>query len=111
MPRGLRDANEKLYALHFPHLMPKTLVTSDRERIHRFVATLGMAVVKPLDGAGGSGIMVVSTRDRNTRSIVDYITAEGRRYAMVQEYLPAVRSGGNAGQDLVGKKLHGRAPQ
>jgi glutathione synthase len=92
-PRGLRDANEKLYGLRFPHLMPKTLVTSDRERIHRFVATLGTAVVKPLDGAGGSGIMVVSTRDRNTRSIVDYITAEGRRYAMVQEYLPAVRSG------------------
>src|SRR5271170_2521623 len=92
-PRGLREANEKLYALHFSRHMPRTLVTSDRDRIHGFVSDLGTAVVKPLDGAGGSGIMVVSTRDRNTRSIVDYITAEGRRYAMVQEYIEAVRAG------------------
>jgi glutathione synthase len=92
-PRGLRDANEKLYTLHFAEHMPRTLVTSDRERIHRFVAALGTGVVKPLDGAGGSGVMVVAKQDRNARSIVDYITQEGRRHAMVQEYLPAVRGG------------------
>jgi glutathione synthase len=92
-PRGLRDANEKLYALHFSQHMPRTLVTSDRDRIHRFVAELGTAVVKPLDGAGGSGVMVVSKADRNSRSIVDYITHEGTRLAMVQEYLEAVRLG------------------
>ncbi len=92
-PRGLRDANEKLYALHFAEHMPRTLVTSDRERIHRFVAKHGTGVVKPLDGAGGSGVMVVAKADRNARSIVDYITQEGRRHAMVQEYLPAVREG------------------
>ncbi|HEY4012166.1 MAG TPA: glutathione synthase [Polyangiaceae bacterium] len=92
-PRGLRDANEKLYTLHFAEHMPRTLVTSDRDRIHRFVAALGVGVVKPLDGAGGSGVMVVDKQDRNARSIVDYITQEGRRHAMVQEYLPAVRAG------------------
>lgn len=92
-PRGLRDANEKLYALHFVKHMPRTLVTSSRERIHRFVSEMGTAVVKPLDGAGGSGVMVVSTQDRNTRSIVDTITREGTRHAMVQEYLNAVREG------------------
>jgi glutathione synthase len=92
-PRGLRDANEKLYTLHFAEHMPRTLVTSDRDRIHRFVAALGTGVVKPLDGAGGSGVMVVAKQDRNARSIVDYITQEGTRHAMVQEYLPAVRAG------------------
>jgi glutathione synthase len=92
-PRGLRDANEKLYTLHFARHMPRTLVTSDRERVHRFIAEVGTGVVKPLDGAGGSGVMVVDKGDRNVRSIVDYITQEGRRHAMVQEYLPAVRSG------------------
>jgi glutathione synthase len=92
-PRGLREANEKLYALHFSAHMPRTLVTSDRDRIHRFVADLGTAVVKPLDGAGGSGVMVVSKTDRNTRSIVDSITQEGTRLVMVQEYLEAVRAG------------------
>ena len=92
-PRGLRDANEKLYTLHFARHMPRTLVTTDRERIHRFVAEVGTGVVKPLDGAGGSGVMVVDKGDRNARSIVDYITHEGTAHAMVQEYLPAVREG------------------
>jgi glutathione synthase len=92
-PRGLRDANEKLYTLHFSQHMPRTLVTSDRARIHRFVAEVGTGVVKPLDGAGGSGVMVVAKGDRNARSIVDYITHEGTRHAMVQEYLAAVRAG------------------
>lgn len=92
-PRGLRDANEKLYTLHFARHMPRTLVTSDRERILRFVAELGSAVVKPLDGAGGAGVMVVAKGDRNTRSIVDYITREGAAHAMVQEFVPAVRAG------------------
>lgn len=93
-PRGLRDANEKLYTLHFARHMPRTLVTSHRERVHAFLDEVGgTAVVKPLDGAGGSGVLVVSRSDRNTRSIVDYVTAEGRRHAMVQEYLPAVREG------------------
>jgi glutathione synthase len=92
-PRGLRDANEKLYTLHFSRHMPKTLVTGDRDRIHEFVAEVGRAVVKPLDGAGGSGVMVVSKADRNTRSILDYITHDGTRHVMIQEYLEAVRGG------------------
>ena len=92
-PRGLREANEKLYTLHFARHMPRTLVTTDRDRIHRFVAEVGTGVVKPLDGAGGSGVMVVDKGDRNARSIVDYITHEGTTHAMVQEYLPAVREG------------------
>jgi glutathione synthase len=92
-PRGLRDANEKLYAFHFSRFLPKTLVSSDRDRIHRFIAAHERAVVKPLDGAGGSGVLVVSKSDPNTRSIVDMVTLEGRRHAMVQEFLPAVRAG------------------
>ena len=35
-PRGLRDANEKLYACHFPALMTDTLVTNDAARIRAF---------------------------------------------------------------------------
>jgi glutathione synthase len=106
-PRGLRDANEKLYTLHFAAHMPRTLVTSDRERIHRFVSGVGVGVVKPLDGAGGSGVMVVSKTDRNTRSIVDYITQEGTRLAMVQEYLEAVRAGDKRVLVLDGEVLGG----
>jgi glutathione synthase len=92
-PRGLREANEKLYTLHFVRHMPRTLVTSDRARILRFVHELGRGIIKPLDGAGGSGVMVVTKEDRNTRSIVDYLTREGAAHIMVQEYLADVSLG------------------
>lgn len=93
-PRGLRDANEKLYALHFSEWTPKTFVTSDREMIHQFVLDVGgKAVIKPLDGAGGWGVMMLRSDDKNGRAIVDMLTGEGQRLAMVQAFLPAVSEG------------------
>lgn len=93
-PRGLRDANEKLYAMHFPEWTPATLVTSDREAILAFVEEVGgQGVIKPLDGAGGSGVMMLRRGDKNNRAIVDMLTGEGQRLAMVQEFLPAVSVG------------------
>ncbi len=93
-PRGLRDANEKLYAMHFSDWMPRTMVTSDRDLIFSFVDEVGgSAVIKPLDGAGGVGVMQVSKADKNARAIVDVITHEGQRLAMIQEFLPSVTSG------------------
>lgn len=93
-PRGLRDANEKLYAMHFSEWTPKTIVTADREMIHQFVLdTGGKAVIKPLDGAGGWGVMMLRSEDKNGRAIVDMLTGEGQRVAMVQAFLPAVTQG------------------
>jgi len=93
-PRGLRDANEKLYALHFSAFTPRTLVTADRPRILAFMEDVGgAAVIKPLDGAGGAGVLMLARGDKNNNAILDLLTAEGRRFAMVQEYLPAVRQG------------------
>ena len=93
-PRGLRDANEKLYALHFPRWMPRTLVSSDAEVIFQFAREVGgKAVIKPLDLAGGSGVMIFEPTDKNAKSIVELLTVEGRRYAMVQEFLPDVVKG------------------
>jgi len=93
-PRGLRDANEKLYPLHFSRHMPKTLVATDRERILSFVDEVGGdAVIKPLHGAGGAGVLLLARRDQNARSIIETLTREGAVAAMVQEYLPAVRQG------------------
>lgn len=93
-PRGLRDANEKLYALHFPEVTPRTLVAAREDDIRAFLRSIGtIGVIKPLDGAGGRGIMVLDPADRNFRSIIETATNDGRRFCMVQEYLPAVRKG------------------
>jgi glutathione synthase len=93
-PRGLRDANEKLYALHFADLMPRTIVTHRASHIRSFVEEVGgRAVIKPLNGAGGRGVMVLDRADLNFNAIVEGATGEGRRPAMVQEYLPEARTG------------------
>jgi glutathione synthase len=93
-PRGLRDANEKLYALNFPEWTPRTLVTAHRDMIHDFCREVGgVAMVKPLDGAGGMGVIQIKTGDKNARAIVDMLTNEGRRLTIAQEFLPAVTAG------------------
>lgn len=93
-PRGLRDANEKLYALHFADVMPTTVVTQSAAQIRAFVERIGgRGVIKPLNGAGGRGVMVLDLKDLNFNAIIEAVTDDGRRLAMVQEFLPAVREG------------------
>jgi glutathione synthase len=93
-PRGLRDANEKLYTLHFTEFMPETLVASSQEQLLAFVLDVGgKAVIKPLDGAGGAGVMMLDHTDRNRKAIVENLTAAGSRLAMVQKYVPGVVQG------------------
>jgi len=105
-PTAIRDANEKLYAFHFAELMPKSLVASDPKRLLEFVSEVGgKAVIKPLDGAGGTGVLALSLDDRNARSIVDILTKEGQELVLVQEYEPAVRVGDKRVLVLDGRAL------
>ena len=93
-PRGLRDANEKLYTLHFSELMPRTIVTRDAAVIRSFVEHHGgRCVIKPLNGAGGRGVLLLDQADLNFHALVEATTNDGRCAAMVQEYLPQVRTG------------------
>lgn len=92
-PAGLRDANEKLFALRFREFMPETLVSSDPRMLLEFVATRGPSVLKPLDGAGGSGVVQLRPGDKNNRALADLLTSEGRALAMIQTFLPAIERG------------------
>jgi glutathione synthase len=93
-PKGLREANEKLYALRFPEQVPQTLVAGDMATLKAFMAELGgEMIVKPLDGCGGSGVFYLNSEDRNTNSILEAATDNGRRLVMAQRYLPEIRQG------------------
>ncbi len=107
-PRGIRDANEKLYALHFSRHMPRTLVTSSPDRIFLFLKDIGgKGVIKPLFGAGGAGVLMLSDGDKNNRAIVELLTGEGQLEVMVQQYLPAVTKGDKRVLLLDGQVLGG----
>ncbi|MEM9072280.1 MAG: glutathione synthase [Myxococcota bacterium] len=93
-PRGLRDANEKLYATYFPELTPRTLVSGDKTRIKAFLEEVGgRAVIKPVDGHGGEGIFAMSTGDKNLNAHIETVTRHGRRVAMVQAFIDKVSEG------------------
>jgi glutathione synthase len=93
-PAGLRAANEKLYALNFPSVIPPTLVSQDPLRIKSFLEDLGgEMIIKPIDGHGGSGIFYMHRDDRNLNSLLETATHEGREAIIAQRYLPEVRQG------------------
>ncbi|RAL20281.1 glutathione synthase [Lujinxingia litoralis] len=105
-PRGLRDANEKLYALHFSDHTPRTLVSSQAESIKAFAEEVGgKAVLKPLDGHGGAGIFVIGSEDRNLNAMIEVSTHGGTRRVMVQQYLPEARQGDKRVLMLDGKPM------
>lgn len=92
-PQGLRDFNEKLSALRWPQLMPKSMVAADRLALRAFVEEHQDVVVKPLDGAGGAGIVHLKAGDKSIGSILDLLTREGQVHIEAQVYLPAVSHG------------------
>jgi glutathione synthase len=91
-PSGLRAANEKMYALQFSEAIPETIVSQDKQVIRQFVERLGKAVIKPLGGKAGEGILLMEAGDRNFNSLIE-ISTQGRTPIMVQAYLPAAKDG------------------
>ncbi len=91
-PAGIRSANEKIYALQFS-CTPATIVSSSKAIIKEFVSAKGKAVIKPLDGKGGEGILFAAVGDQNLNSIIEISTKFGTMPVMIQEYLPAAQDG------------------
>jgi glutathione synthase len=92
-PRGVRNANEKLFPLRFPDLVPPTLVSSDAEGIRRFVKRHGRAVAKPIDGHAGWGAVQLRSDDSNLRSLVELVTDRGAHPTVVQAWAKAATEG------------------
>ena len=92
-PSSLRDANEKLFALNFPECMPKTLVSSNIKKLSEFISKIKTAVVKPLDGMGGTDIFKLTKSDKNIEEVLLKITNQGSRFIMAQEFLPEIKYG------------------
>jgi glutathione synthase len=92
-PAGIRTANEKMYALQFKGVIPETIVSQNKSVIREFVEQKGAAVLKPLGGKAGEGILFLEPSDRNFNSLVEISTQRGREPVMVQAYLPAAKDG------------------
>lgn len=92
-PAGIRTANEKMYALQFTSVIPRTIVAQDKQTIKMFVSQQGAAVLKPLGGKAGEGILFLRSEDKNLNSLIELSTQHGQMPVMIQEYLPAAKVG------------------
>jgi len=95
-------ANNKLYTLNFPNIIPETHVSRDPARLKKIIDDFGGAmIVKPLQRYGGEGVIKVSVQDReNLHSLIHYYVRAYRSYPerepiMVQEYLDVVQGEGD----------------
>jgi len=89
-PAGVRNAPEKLVALHLHRFMPPTLVSLDTEVVGAFAATHGTVVAKPLHGNGGRGVFKFSAGDRNIDTLIEQWGEQSGEPLMWQAFLPEV---------------------
>ena len=92
-PQGIRTANEKMYALQFREAIPETIVTQNKQVIRQFLEQRDIAVLKPLGGKAGEGVLILQAGDRNFNSIVEVSTRQGQMPVMVQTYIPEAKEG------------------
>lgn len=99
---GIRKANNKLYTTTFhdpeDEFLPKTYVSKNTEYLKGIIekSTEERMILKPLDGYGGSGVIVIEkSASKNLSSLLDfYINGKtGKHYVIVQEYIPEAENG------------------
>ena len=93
-PVGLGSALNKMYFQHFPEsVRPRALISRRPEDLRKFVEDEGgHAVLKPLQGSGGTGVFLVTPNDSgNINQIIEAVARDG--YVIAQQYLPAAKDG------------------
>ena len=93
-PASLANAVNKTYFQHFPEVVrPLTLISRDPTEIVEFVHQVGdAAVLKPLQGSGGSSVFRVSSDESpNLNQMIEAITRDG--YVVAQEFLTEAEQG------------------
>ncbi len=89
-PVGVRNAPEKLAALHWRQFMPPTLISNDVAMIHAFAKTHGTIIAKPLHGFGGRSVFRFSASDSNLDTLIEQWREQTGEALMWQAFLPQV---------------------
>jgi glutathione synthase len=92
-PAALRDWNEKLAALRFPQCISPTLVSCRYDQLKAFIEQQQDAILKPLDGMGGSSVFRVRAGDPNLNVILETLTRQQHRQIMAQRFIPEISAG------------------
>ena len=92
-PTGIKLAPEKILPLRFPELCPPTLVSSDSEKLLAFLKKHKKVVVKPLNEAGGRGIVMLDSQCPSPKALLDVLHKNGLSYVCMQAFVPEAKKG------------------
>ena len=92
-PAEVRSAPEKLLVTRFAGLQPPTLISSDPVALIDFHRRHGDVVLKPLHGAGGSGVVRLKADDPNLEALIEIHAVGSRDPLVIQKFIPAVSKG------------------
>ena len=92
-PDAIRNKNEKLYVNDFPEIAPKNIVSANPEIIKEFLSECKEIIIKPLNRCFSSGVFYLCVGDKNTNTIINTATDNGKTTVMVQEFLPQIKKG------------------
>ena len=99
---GLRRANNKLYTttFHDPNnlFLPVTHVSKNKEYLKRMIeeSESDKMILKPLDGSGGRGVIVLEkSAPNNISSLLDFYIDRGsdKNYVILQQYIDGAEKG------------------
>lgn len=101
---GIRKSNNKVYAATLfdneQGIIPQTHVSKNKDYLMKVIqeSTQDKMILKPLDGYGGSGVILLEKKaDKSIKSLLDfYINGEGKdkqKYVILQEYIEGADEG------------------
>jgi glutathione synthase len=93
-PGALAEAINKMYFQHFPvEVRPRSLISRSADDIRKFVESeKGRAVLKPLQGSGGTNVFMVKPSEMgNLNQMIEAVSRDG--YVVAQQYLPSAKQG------------------
>jgi glutathione synthase len=92
-PIEVRNAPEKLFVTQFAGVQPPTLITRDMDAIADFRSRYPDMILKPLNGAGGSGVTRLKPDDSNLGAMLELHFALSREPVICQAFLKEVEAG------------------
>lgn len=87
-PHALRNFNEKIVCGNFNKLIPKTLITANKQEYLYFLEKYKKVILKPVDGFGGLGIFLVSLNDPNKHVSFEQLSKDMTQPVIIQKFIP-----------------------
>jgi glutathione synthase len=91
-PKEVRNCPEKIFACHFPHLMPPTIITGSLTQGEDFFQKHNPVILKPLYAFGGKNIYLAETIEQ-FREKYRLLLNQYNAPVMIQKFLPNISKG------------------